>query len=249
MHDWFAQRFGDAGEAVQAAYQTFFDSYQTHKTTDTPLLLDGQTRSYGLNLLNRLEMQLVEPERYQKMLAKKSQPSVEQRWAKTSLSDMHPANRMSPDELLPILTQQIERLEATGNRIAQAEQQLEDGSAKNSRTDAKHPPWIRRVSMSNASQFLRTNLLAQQQMLIGLNRWLEAIILAQFALDEGNPQASATHLQRAVQHLQQVEEAKATASEGEKWQYWYRGDRKMNIPEMIARTDAMLRVSMPLNAP
>ena len=220
MRDWFAQRFSEASEIVQTAYQAFFDSYRIHPQTNTPLLLDGQTRSYGLNLLNRLKMQLTEPERYRRMLEKESEKSVEQRWAATSLSDMHPANGMPPDTLLPILLQQIEKLEATGNRIAQVE------------------PQIAGAPLS----FFKANLVAQHQMLLGLNRWLEAIILAQFAADESNSQATATHLQRAIQHLQQVQAAQAIASAGEKWQHWYRGDRKMNIVEMIARTDAIYRV-------
>lgn len=239
MQNWFQQRFGEAGTAVQSAYQAFFDSYQMHETTGTPLLLDGQTRSYGLNLLNRLKMQVTEPEKYRQLMAKESDPTVEQQWAKTSLSDMHPANSMTPDELLPLLTQQIEKLNATGNRITEAEQQIEGSTTNNPSTDAIHPPWTRRVSRvspSNTLQFFRTNLLAQQQILLGLNHWLEAVILAQFAADEGNPQASATHLQRALQYLQQVEEAQAIASEGEKWQHWYRGDRKMNITGMIKQT-------------
>ncbi len=204
MQNWFQQRFGEAGEVVQSAYQAFFDSYQMHPTTGTPLLLDGQTRSYGLNLLKRLEMQVTEPKKYREMIDRESGPTVEQRWAKTSLSDMHPANRMTPDELLPILTQQIEKLEATGNRITQAEQQIEGSSANNSSTDAPRPRLtlrVSRVSPSNISQFFQANLAAQQQMILGLNRWLEAVILAQFAADEGNQQASATHLQRALQYL------------------------------------------------
>ena len=223
MHDWFERRFGKAAESVQSAYQAFFDSYQMHPQTKTPLLLDGQTRSHGLMLLDRLKMQMNEPERYRKMLAKEAQPTAEQSWGGRYLSDMHPANSMPPDTLLPILMQQIEKLEATGNRIAQAEKILS--------TDAIH-----RVSVS--LQFFRANLTAQQQMLLGLNRWLEAVILARFAADEGNKQAAGTHLQRALQHLQQVQEAKAIASEGEKWQHWYRGDRKMNIAGMIEATQA-----------
>ncbi len=221
MHDWFERRFGKAAESVQSAYQAFFDSYQVHPQTKTPLLLDGQTRSYGLMLLDRLKMQMNEPERYRKMLAKEAQPTAEQSWGGRYLSDMHPANSMPPDTLLPILLQQIEKLEAAGNRIAQAEKILS--------TDAIH-----RVSIS--LQFFQTNLTAQHQMLLGLNRWLEAVILAQFAVGEGNRQAAETHLQRALQHLQQVQQAKAIASAGEKWQHWYRGDRKMNIAGMIEQT-------------
>jgi hypothetical protein len=76
-------------------------------------------------------------------------------------------------------------------------------------------------------------------MMLGLNRWLEALILARFAADEGNKQATETHLQRALQHLQQVQEAQAIASDGEKWQHWYRGDRKMNVAGMIETTESV----------
>ena len=238
MHDWFERRFGKAAESVQSAYQAFFDSYQMHPQTKTPLLLDGQTRSYGLMLLDRLKMQMTEPERYRKMLAKEAQPTAEQSWGGRYLSDMHPANSMSPDTLLPILMQQIEKLEATGNRIAEAKLQLKGGSAKKSSTDAMHR--VSRASSASTLQFFRANLTAQHQILLGLNRWLEAVILARFAADEGNKQAAETHLQRALQHLQQVQEAKAIASEGEKWQHWYRGDRKMNIAGMIEATQQAL---------
>ena len=232
MHDWFERRFGKAAESVQSAYQTFFDSYQMHSQTKTPLLLDGQTRSYGLMLLDRLKMQMNEPERYRKLLAKEAQPTASQSWGGRYLSDMHPANSMPPDTLLPILIQQIEKLEATGNRIAQAEEILS--------TDAIHRvSSASSVSSGNTLQFFQANLTAQQQMLLGLNRWLEAIILAQFAADESNSQATATHLQRAIQYLQQVQAAQAIASEGEKWQHWYRGDRKMNIAGMIETTESV----------
>ena len=230
VHDWFEQRFGEAGETVQSAYQAFFDSYQMHPQTNSPLLLDGQTRSYGLKLLDRLKMQMTEPEQYRKLLAKEAQPTASQSWGGRYLSDMHPANSMSPDTLLPVLMQQIEKLEAAGNRISQAERNLSTES-------------MNRVSTSDTLQFFRTNLTAQHQMLLGLNRWLEAVILAQFAADEGNPQASATHLQRAIQHLQQVQAAQAIASEGEKWQHWYRGDRKMNIAGLIEATQAVQQAS------
>ena len=151
-----------------------------HPQTKTPLLLDEQTRSYGLMLLDRLKMQMTEPERYRKMLAKEAQPTAEQSWGGRYLSDMHPANSMPPDTLLPILMQQIEKLEATGDHIAQAEKILS--------TDAMHR--VSSASSASTLQFFRANLTAQHQILLGLNRWLEAVILARFAADEGNKQAT-----------------------------------------------------------
>ncbi len=221
LQSWFQNRFGEAAEEVRTVYQRFFDSYQLHEKTGTPLLLDGQTRSYGLKVLDRLKMQLTEPAQYRKMLAKeqKSEQTVEQSWGSRYLSDMHPASGMDPDEVLPHLSAQIQHLESVGERIESVEKQL----------------------AGDTLQFFRTNLIAQHQMLLGLNRWLEAVILARFAMDEGNKQAAGAHLHRAKQYLQAVEEAKTMASQGD-WQHWYRGDRKMNIGEMQERTDTVLQI-------
>ncbi|MEM6845298.1 MAG: glycosyl hydrolase 115 family protein [Bacteroidota bacterium] len=217
MDQWFTTHFGELAESVQNLYRRFFNSYQIHETAEVPLLLDGQTRSYGYKVLNRLKMQMEQPEQYQEMLAQELKPTVESTWGSRYLSDMHPANSLPPDEVLVPLQQQIQSLEGMEGSLEQAASQL----------------------TGDTLQFFRTNLIAQHEILIGLNRWLEAVILARLAMDEENSMAAGMHLQRAVEFLERVEKAKEITSEGEKWEHWYRGDKKMNIAEMQERTEQM----------
>ena len=221
LQNWFQEHFGEADESVGMVYQHFFDSYQMHEKTGTPLLLDGQTKSYGLRLLNRLKMQISKPERYRRVLATEAKKTAEQTWGSRYLSDMHPARGMAPDELLPVLKQQIGSLEDMKGNIEQVEAQLS----------------------GHTLQFFSVNLKAQYRILLALNRWLEAIIQAQFAADEGDMEIVGTQLQKAIQHLEEVAEAKLLASYGEKWRHWYRGDRKMNLKHMESSTKSVLIAS------
>ncbi|WKN43855.1 glycosyl hydrolase 115 family protein [Tunicatimonas pelagia] len=214
MSQWFVAHFGEQAESVQKLYQRFFDSYQTHKTLGVPLLLDGQIRSYGYKVLNRLKMQVEQPEKYQEILAQEATPTVESIWASRHLSDMHPANSLPPEEVLVPLQQQIQSLEGMEGSLEQAASQLS----------------------GDTLLFFQTNLVAQHKILLELNRWLEAVVLSRLAMDENNAMAASMHLLRAVEFLERVEEAKKIASQGEKWQHWYRGDKKMNIAGMIEST-------------
>ena len=218
LQNWFRDHFGEAGENVREAYQRFFDSYQIHQKTGTPFLLDGQTRSYGRRLLNRLKMQFNEPGQYRQVLAQEAKKTAVQTWGSRYLSDMHPARGMPPHELIPSLQRQIRSLEGLEDSIDQVEGRLR----------------------GDTLQFFRVNLKAQHHILLGLNRWLEAVIQARFAADEGNIKAAHMHLERAVQSLEGIAEAKSMASQGGKWQHWYRGDRKMDLSGMENLTKSTL---------
>ena len=217
---WFTTHFGTQSEAVQNLYQRFFDSYQTHPESGVPLLLDGMTRNYGDRVLNRLKMQIERPEEYQNQLNQEAKKSEASTWGSRYLSDMHPANSLPPDKLLIPLQQQIQHLEGMEGSLEQSANRLN----------------------GDTLQFFQTNLVAQHQMLLGLNRWLEAVILARLAMDEDNPIATGAHLGRAIEFLGQVETAKKTASEGEKWKHWYRGDKKMNIGGVRERTEKVYQL-------
>ncbi len=217
LEQWFATHFGAPAEAVQDLYQRFFDSYQVHETSGVPLLLNGMTRNYGGGVLNRLKIQIEQPEAYQKTLARRSQPSEASTWGSRYLSDMNPGGSFTPDEMMVPLRRQIEALEGMEGSVDRVAKQLSGDTLR----------------------FFQANLVAQHGMLLGLNRWLEAVILARFAVDEGNPMAASTHLQRAVKRLEEVERAKQMATGGDKWKNWYRGDKKMNITKLIVRTEAV----------
>ena len=217
---WFQQRFGELSQPTQQAYQHFFNSYRMHPETGTPILLDGQSRSYGLRLLRRLRMQLAEPSKYREMLSREAKKTPEQTWGNRYLSDMHPARSLSPAELLPYLKAQIKAFEEVHQEIEEVKGQLEE----------------------ERLQFFRVNLEAQCRILLSLNLWLEDAIEARLAADEGGRQACKQKLQQARWHLHEIAEAKKNASIGEKWQYWYLGDRKMDVPGVIKLTEEVLAV-------
>ena len=218
LQSWFRDHFGEAGEDVQRVYESFFDSYQIHEKTTSPFLLDGQTRSFGLRLLNRLKVQLNEPERYRRILATEAKKTMEQTWGSRYLSDMHPAKDTPPDALLPHLQEQIKLLENVMPGITAAEERLTG--------DTLH--------------FFQANLKAQHHILLGLNRWLEAVIQGGEAINAGDREAGKAYLEKAIGHLDEVGQGKAIASQGEKWEYWYRGDRKMNIAHVRGLTEHVL---------
>lgn len=219
---WFKEHFGESGTEVQEVYQQFFDSYQIHETTGTPFLLDGQTRSFGKKVLDDIKLQLNDPQKFERLKIQQTQNSEVQTWGSKYLSDMHPESGMAPPELLPYLQEQIQDFEAINENIAEVERQLEGDTLK----------------------FFQVNLKAQHQIILSLNLWLEDVILAQLTLDKGNVQESYQHLLDANQHIAQIDEAKKLASFGEKWEHWYRGDKKMNISQVQAQTEDVLNLLM-----
>jgi hypothetical protein len=64
LQNWCKAKFGAAAPNVTQAYQRYFDSFQLHPETHTPMLLDGQTRGFGLKTLRNIQLQLTDPAKY-----------------------------------------------------------------------------------------------------------------------------------------------------------------------------------------
>jgi hypothetical protein len=124
---------------------------------------------------------------------------------------------MAPDTLLMHVLQQTDKL----SRV--------EANVKNAST----------LLSGDTLTFLETNLLAQHKIMYGLSLWLELLLKAQLALEEGNLQAGASHLSQAQAHFSLIREGQALGSRGEKWEQWYRGDRKMNLDAAEALTAEM----------
>ncbi len=84
--------------------------------------------------------------------------------------------------------------------------------------------------------FFENNFVAQQQILLGILEWLENSYRAGLALNDGDRKQGIQHLDKALDGMQRVRDAKALASRGDKWENWYRGDKKMNLPAAEALT-------------
>lgn len=87
--------------------------------------------------------------------------------------------------------------------------------------------------------FLRDHLLVQARTMAGLSAWTAAILDAAEAALRQDPESIAPALQRAADSLEPVLEQRAAAAAGP-WTNWYRGDKKMNLPELLDRTRSLL---------
>jgi hypothetical protein len=89
-------------------------------------------------------------------------------------------------------------------------------------------------------KFFKTNLIAQNEIMLSLSNWYENLILARIILAYGHKDVAVEYLQRAVQSLERIDTARQFLTEGEKWQFWYRGDKKMNLNDIVIKTTETL---------
>ena len=81
--------------------------------------------------------------------------------------------------------------------------------------------------------FFRDHFLVQAQIMLGLYGWVEQLFLAA----EGRGLEA---LSEAVFYLEKAL-LDRTAAEHGKWENWYRGDKKMNLPDLLEKTKALLK--------
>lgn len=96
-----------------------------------------------------------------------------------------------------------------------------------------------------AREFFETNLLAQNQILLGLLRWVEHVGEADLALDDGDAAEVTRQLEATKEAAARIEAGKALASRGE-FKDWYRGDRKMNCAQLSEWTAKLLPLAAAL---
>ncbi len=204
--NWMQERYGAQAAAAQQAYQTYFGGFVLHDRQQVPMLLDGQTRSFALGLLKKIELQLTDPAKYQAAEAKARQATAESTWGQTSLSDAHPKPASNRELLEKVLRQQQGHAQA----LRQAETLLP-------KLDAKQ------------QAFLKTNLLSQIQIMLGLEEWLIGTVRAKQVLDEGNRAQAQKYLKEATEAFARMKKGQALNVTSEKWQHWYRGEKKMNL--------------------
>jgi len=203
---WMQERYGSQAIAAQQAYQTYFAGFVLHDRQQVPMLLDGQTRSFALGLLKKIELQLTDLAKYQAAEAKARQATSESTWGRTSLSDAHPKPASDQELLEKVLRQQQGHAQA----LRQAEALLP-------RLDARQ------------QAFLKTNLISQIQIMLGLEEWLVAILRAKKELDEGNKAHAQKCLKAATDAFARMKTGQALNVTDGKWQHWYRGEKKMNL--------------------
>jgi len=218
MSKWCKKNFHPVGDKVEEAYQRFFQSYQIHPETQTPYTLDGQMRSYGRRMLSELEEQINDPQTWEEKQRKQAQSQV-QSWGSIHLNDMHPERNISPEIYLEGVERQLQGLNECRNLI----------------------PLIKKDLTGDTLIFFENNFEAQLLILSGITEWIQQVIQAKLALKDKKTEKCRKHLQNAWEALDGVDEGKRLASQG-KWQNWYRGDKKMNVPALRDLNEEVLEL-------
>lgn len=89
-------------------------------------------------------------------------------------------------------------------------------------------------------QYFVDHFVVQAEIMYGLYAWCHALALAVAAREAGDGEQARRRLAEASFHMDKLLLDRAKA-EHDKWQHWYRGDKKMNLPAIAARMKQMLR--------
>lgn len=217
LENWCTRRFPLAYKTAFAAYRQFFDSYELVQGRQLPGYLDGQQRIRALAILKELEQQLDYPDAYRKKQEESSSSNIHSDAFYKSLSDMDPASRFPLDTILMQVKRQLAHL-------VEAEQLAETALSD-----------LEGVS----KDFFEANLLAQINILSGIGQWLEYCIYAKQAADKNDWSTAKQALKQALLAFDTIKKGQQLASNG-KWQDWYKGDKKMNLPSAEAQTKLLL---------
>ena len=87
--------------------------------------------------------------------------------------------------------------------------------------------------------FLVDHFIVQIEIMLGLYGWGYNLCLATRARLAGDAQGWQTHVKKAVFALEKLLVDRTKAEHG-KWQGWYRGDKKMNLPGVLEKTRELL---------
>lgn len=85
--------------------------------------------------------------------------------------------------------------------------------------------------------FYRSHLLLHAHIHCALTGWAHKLLLGLQAIKDG-PVAVSKHTEAATHELGQLLES-MKASETGRWIHWYRGDKKLNIPELLEQTQSL----------
>lgn len=216
LNRWAAEHYGPAAPDVAAAYGAYFAAFEGHSQTGTPILMDGQLRGKGVGLLRELHLQWSDTARYAALQRSKNAETEVSKWAKTSLADM-----------------QGEDLS-----LAELERRVARQRAGHQRADSLVRRVLPRLDTAQR-RFLETNLLSHLDLMLGLETWAEAVLQAKQAADANRGADARTALDRATAAFARMKAGLDRNRAAEKWQHWYRGDKKMNLPDAERLTRAV----------
>lgn len=195
--------YGDGALVAEKLYDRFFAAYERQPET-RQMFLDGQLKKMGRNLIAEIQRGDTPADATDKPAAAETSA-----WAARAFPQLTLAN---PTEA-PVRA-------ALKRQIASLEGVIRDAKLALPSLPEKARP------------LFDANLVVQAEILIGLLRWVDALVDARAATD---PAVAKRRIEDAAAALEAGVTAGKRAASGH-WTHWYRGDRKMNVPGLIEET-------------
>ena len=183
--------------------------------TQTPFTLDGQLKSFGRSQLYEIQQMIKNPEAYWENRREIKEPHP---WWHTQ-PYIFPGRFMYHDDYEAGVEKQLVILEKADTLIPQIKKRLK----------------------GDTLQFFTMNYEAQFRIIYGLSQWCNHTIKANKLMQKENVEEALQHLQKADEAITLAKSGQDLASQG-KWEHWYRGDKKFNMPEVERLTSETLQI-------
>tara|TARA_R110000868_G_scaffold11200_9_gene54940 strand:- start:17141 stop:18997 length:1857 start_codon:yes stop_codon:yes gene_type:complete len=213
LEDWCRENFSGAPEVAEKAYRQFFASYQLHPESGAPILLDGQIKRKGLGLLQGLSDRLAAPQ-------------VETPYNEEKKADNWTAQHLRDNRCGDLNFEQLEKLVFSQKEGLEKALRLTDTALQSLEGWEKY--------------FFEVNMASQQKVLYGLTIWLSSIsdaVRAYQQMDKAEVQRALTD---ALNQFEVIKSGQTYNTRGDKWENWYRGEKKMDLQSMKIKTNAVL---------
>ncbi len=222
VKNWAAGRFDSNEQEVTDLYQAYFDGFVMSDSQKVPMLLDGQIRSFARTLLSDLKKQLADPVKYEREQKAGGQNKNIVHDPNLAISDMHPKPKDNGELLEKAMLQKKNHGAA-----------LEKGLA-----------FVQQLNPEE-QELLNTNIISHLKIMIGLEDWLIAILKTKNAWNDGDKEEARAAIQEALNAFTTIRDGQHFHVKGEKWENWYRGEKKMNINDCEALTN---QIALLINA-
>lgn len=218
MKSWTSERFGKHSDEVERLYNDYFNGFVLHDKQKVPMLLDGQIRSFASAWLNKIKRQFADPVKFRQDEQKARQQLLSSDNNMLAISDAHPKPR-NREELIRKVIQQKDAHFSTLQKAKML-----------------YPDFAR-----EEKKLFENNFLSHLLIMVGLEDYLISVLHAQQYFEEGNTEKCISYLEQALKAFDGIRSGLNMNVAGEKWQHWYRGEKKMNLSEVEKNIQAIIQ--------
>ena len=223
MNEYFGKHAGKMTDI----YNQYYASYAMQTQRNVPMWLDGHLKSETITNLGAVSRAFASKKEMERFINREKNPEKPkqltkekremERFAKVILGDAFPERGTQADEIIST-RKQFENFDRTTDAAEQLAYALP----------------------ARERAFLRENLLGQSYIMRGLSRMANYSLHARAALAQGDVFECLYNLQMVNAAAADTRTGKTIASAG-KWADWYRGDKKINFPQIEDKISETLK--------